>query len=50
VSHRAFLTWLGSAWLEKLEPAREPARLMRSFNPLIETNQMVVKLSFYVQY
>jgi hypothetical protein len=32
VSHRAFLTWLGLAWLEKLELAREPARLMRSFN------------------
>jgi hypothetical protein len=31
VSHRAFLTWLGLAWLEKLEPAHEPARLMRSF-------------------
>jgi hypothetical protein len=31
-SFKPFLTWLGLAQLEKLEPARKLARLMQSFS------------------
>jgi hypothetical protein len=31
-SFEPFLTWLGLVQLEKLEPARKLARLMRSFS------------------